>query len=74
VEFISYIPRPWRGDGPEPGDWNKVPRLYAMSNETPTQCLYVPPGMTDDEARKIVGLGKATVTFVFDATERGARG
>jgi len=67
VEFISYIPRPWRGEGPQPENWNKVPRLDALSHKTRTQCLYVPPNMTDDEARKIVGLGKATATFVFGA-------
>jgi hypothetical protein len=26
LEFVSHIPRPWRGEGPEPPDWNKVPR------------------------------------------------
>jgi hypothetical protein len=74
LAFISYVPRPWRGNGPEPKDWNKVPRLNYLADgwcpqdgrvSDKTQCLYVPPNMTDDEARKIVGLGKAKVTLVF---------
>src|SRR6266567_2173442 len=66
VEFINYIPRPWRGEGPEPENWNKVPRL-TVDGRNKAHYLYVPPNMTDDEARKIVGLGKAntTVTFVL---------
>jgi hypothetical protein len=27
IEVISHIPRPWTGSGPEPADWNKVPRF-----------------------------------------------
>ncbi len=67
TEFISHVPRPWRGDGPEPENWNKVPRLEVLSDKTGTRCLYVPPNMTEEEARKAVGWGKATVSFVFGA-------
>ncbi len=56
VEFISYIPRPWRGEGPEPENWNKVPRLTVGRDKT--HYLYVPPNMTREEARTILGLSK----------------
>ena len=75
VEFISYIPRPWRGEGPEPENWNKVPRVSDRDGwGDKTRCLYVPPNMTEEEARKIVGwgaadrgLGTTTVTFGLGA-------
>lgn len=53
VEIISHIPRPWRGDGPEPRDWNKTPRVEASQpcGDRLTRILYVPAGMTADEAR-----------------------
>jgi hypothetical protein len=60
MEFISYIPRPWRGEGPQPENWNKVPRL-TVNGRTNSRHLYVPPNMTDDEARKIVGLADGQV-------------
>jgi hypothetical protein len=58
LEIISYIPRPWRGDGPEPSDWNKVPRISEPQSwgDGLMQILYVPSGMTAEEARKILGI------------------
>jgi hypothetical protein len=58
LRIVSYIPRPWRGDGPEPSDWNKVPRISEPQSwgDGLMQILYVPSGMTAEEARKILGI------------------
>jgi len=53
--FVSYVPRAWRGDRPEPKYWNKAPRINAPQpwGDGLMRMLYVPPGMTTEEARKI---------------------
>jgi len=53
MDIVSFIPRPWPGEGPEPNDWNEVPRVEIPSPDV--QILYVPPGMTEEEARKVTG-------------------
>jgi hypothetical protein len=55
MEIVSRVSRPWYGAGPEPSDWNKVPRISEPQpwGDGVMQILYVPPGMTEDEARKI---------------------
>ena len=55
MEIVSRISRPWRGDGPEPSDWNKAPRTGVSQpwGDGLMRMLYVPPGMTTEEARKI---------------------
>ena len=60
TEIVSRVSRPWRGDGPEPSDWNKVPRISEPQSweDGLMQILYVPPGMTEDEARKITEGGE----------------
>ncbi len=68
VEFINYIPRPWRGEGPEPENWNKAPRLTVGRDKT--YYLYVPPNMTPEEVRKILGLGKVKTTVTFGLGRR----
>ena len=54
--FISHIPRPWReedGDkGPKPKDWNEVPRIEQPTWLPGSLTLYVPSGMSEEEARK----------------------
>ena len=47
TEIVSRVSRPWRGDGPEPEDWNKVPRTSASQpwGEGLMRILYVPTGM-----------------------------
>jgi hypothetical protein len=57
MEMLSHIPELWQGDGPEPGDWNKVPRLELLPwGDRLMRFLYVPDGMTVDEARKVMGI------------------
>lgn len=55
MEIVSRVSRPWCGGGPEPSDWNKVPRISESQSwgDGLMRILYVPPGMTEDEARKI---------------------
>ena len=59
MEIVSRIPRPWRGDGPVPSDWNKVPRVSAPQpwGDGLMRILYVPTGMAEGEARKIAEVG-----------------
>jgi hypothetical protein len=59
--FVSHIPRPWRvgedGEGPEPKDWNKVPRIEVESQpwgDGLMRMLYVLTGMTAEEERKAI--------------------
>ena len=37
IEVISYIPRPWPGQGPEPSDWNEC-HGSARANYAATRC------------------------------------
>jgi hypothetical protein len=56
TEIISHVLRPRRGGGPEPRDWNKAPRVgpWQDCGDRLMRILYVPAGMTADEARKIL--------------------
>jgi hypothetical protein len=56
MDIISHISRPWRGDGPEPRDWNKAPRVSLSQpwRDGLMRILYVPDGMTAEEALKIL--------------------
>jgi hypothetical protein len=56
MEIVSHIPRPWRGDGPEPEDWNKAPHIGASQpwGDRLMRILFVPDGMTAEEARKVM--------------------
>ena len=60
MEIVSYISRPWLedGEGPEPSDWNKAPRISAPQpcGDGLMRILYVPEGMTAEESRKILGI------------------
>ena len=53
MAIVSHIPRPWRGDVPEPRDWNKVPRVSVSQpwGDGLMQILYIPLGTPDDDRR-----------------------
>jgi len=63
IGLISHISRPWRGEGPEPEDWNKVPRIDEHSSRSLT--LYVPRGMSLEEARRVTGVRACTLEMIF---------
>ena len=46
---VSHIPRPWRGEGQEPADWNKVPRLGEQKRwgNGLMRILFVPNNLTE---------------------------
>jgi hypothetical protein len=61
LEIISRIPRPWRGkggEGAQPEAWNDVPGLSELQlwDNGLMRVLYVPTGMAEDEAQRVVNL------------------
>jgi hypothetical protein len=44
IEIPLCMPRPWRGEGPEPESWNKVPRFgpWWESDDKLVRVVYVP--------------------------------
>jgi hypothetical protein len=40
-QIVSHIPRPWRGEGPEPEGWNKKPYV-GPDDGSPMRIVYIP--------------------------------
>jgi hypothetical protein len=70
IVTVSTVPQPWLGDGPEPEGWNKVPRVERSPE---VQELYVPPGMTIEEARKATGAAVCSMQLIVRLIGRCAK-
>jgi hypothetical protein len=57
VEVVCSLPERWGGPGPEPPDWNKVPRAgpwqRMVGGKGLMRVLYFPRANRTDEARQV---------------------
>ena len=55
IEIITNALFPWRGPDPAPGSWGKEPHgQWQYFGDVLMRILYVPPGMSVEEARQAV--------------------